>query len=288
MRWLWLSASFTRHVRGSGPPAAQAHPLFTFYLLFFISIICGRWFAIRITFDLHLHSCLSPCGSGDNTPANLAGMCALAGLDAVALTDHNTVGNCAAFCKAAELYGLVALPGMELTTLEEVHVVCLLPTLEAAEGFGREVYGRLPPFPNDVHIFGPQVLMDAEDGVLGEEGRMLAGATDIGVYQVKELVARYGGVCWPAHIDRPSFSLLSNLGLWDPGLGFAFAEVSRNCPPGFLDRGDLMGLHTVTASDAHYLDQIMDPCQSVELPERSAAALMAWLREPDFGGYERF
>lgn len=242
---------------------------------------------LKLTFDLHLHSCLSPCGSEDNTPANLAGMCALAGLDAVALTDHNTVGNCAAFCKAAELYNLVVLPGMELTTLEEVHVVCLLPDLNAAEEFGREVYGRLPPFPNDVHIFGPQVRMDEGDRVLGEEGRMLAGATDIGVYQVRALVEGYGGVCWPAHIDRPSFSLISNLGLWDPGLGFDFAEVSRACPEDFLDRGDLRGLRTVTASDAHYLDQIMDPCQWVELPERSAAALMDWLREADFGRYGR-
>ncbi|MTQ97003.1 PHP domain-containing protein [Pseudoflavonifractor sp. BIOML-A6] len=243
---------------------------------------------MKLNFDLHLHSCLSPCGGEDNTPANLAAMCALAGLDAVALTDHNAVGNCAAFCEAAGDNGLVALPGMELTTLEEVHVVCLLPDLDAAAAFGDEVYARLPPFPNDVHIFGPQVLMDAGDRVLGEEPRMLAGAANIGVYEVKALVERYGGVCWPAHIDRPSFSLLSNLGLWDPGLGFGFAEVSRACPADFLNRDDLRGLHTVTASDAHYLDQIMDPCQSVDLPSRSAAALLAWLRCPDFRLYSRF
>ena len=81
------------------------------------------------SFDFHLHSCLSPCGSEDMTPSNLAGMCALAGYDIVALTDHNTVGNCAAFCQAADRYGLLALPGMELTCREEVHVVCLFPDL---------------------------------------------------------------------------------------------------------------------------------------------------------------
>lgn len=240
---------------------------------------------MRVTFDLHLHSCLSPCGSADNTPANLAAMCALAGLDTVALTDHNTVGNCAPFLAAAEQNGLTALPGMELTTAEEVHVVCLFPGLAQAAGFGAEVYAHLPPFPNDVRIFGPQVLMDAGDGVLGEEQRMLAGATDLGIYEVPALVERYGGVCWPAHIDRPSFSLLSNLGLWDPGLGFSCAEISRNCPAGFFDRPDLNGVRAFTASDAHYLDQVMDPVQYLELPTRGAGALLDWLRHPDFSKY---
>ena len=101
------------------------------------------------SFDLHLHSCLSPCGSDDNTPANLAGMCALAGLDIVALTDHNTTGNCAAFCAAAERYGLLALPGMELTTLEEAHIICLFPDLACASAFDAIVHHRLPPMVKD-------------------------------------------------------------------------------------------------------------------------------------------
>ena len=168
------------------------------------------------SFDLHLHSCLSPCGSDDNTPANLAGMCALAGLDIVALTDHNTTGNCAAFCAAAERYGLLALPGMELTTLEEAHIICLFPDLACASAFDAIVHHRLPPMVNDPAVFGPQVLMDADDRVLGEETALLAGATSIGVYEVAGLVRSFGGTAFPAHIDRPSFSVLSNLGLWDP------------------------------------------------------------------------
>lgn len=243
---------------------------------------------MKLTFDFHLHSCLSPCGSEENTPANLAAMCALAGLDAVALTDHNTVGNCAAFCQAAEGHGLLALPGMELTTAEEVHVICLFPGLDAAAAFGRVVYDRLPPFPNDIRVFGPQVLMDAEDNILGQEERMLAGATDIGVYDAAALAASFGGAAYPAHIDRASFSLISNLGLWDDGLGFHLAEVSRRCPPDFLSRPDLMGLNTVTASDAHYLDQIMDPHQTLDLPQRSTAAFFDWLRAPDFGLYRPY
>ena len=97
---------------------------------------------MKLSFDLHMHSCLSPCGGDDNTPANLAGMCALAGLQVVALTDHNTSGNCAAFCSAAKAYGLLALPGMELTTREEAHVVCLFPDIDKALAFSQYVRSK--------------------------------------------------------------------------------------------------------------------------------------------------
>lgn len=237
---------------------------------------------IKLTFDFHLHSCLSPCGDADNTPANVAGMCALAGIEAVALTDHNTVGNCAAFLRAAEQNGLIALPGMELTTMEEVHVVCLFPDMDGAKAFGDLVYGQLPPFPNDVRIFGPQVLMDEHDNVLGEEERMLAGAATIGIYDVAALAARFGGFAYPAHIDRSSFSVISNLGLWDPGLGFSLAELSRKCQEGFLNRPDLLGLPTLTASDAHYLEQIADADQTLEVDAPTPRAILEALRGADF------
>ena len=109
------------------------------------------------------------------TPATIAGMCKLSGLDAAALTDHNTCGNCAAFCQAAEAYGLLALPGMELCTREEVHIVCVFPDLERAGAFQEEVYRSLGEARNDPAIFGRQLYLDADDRVLGEEPRLLAG-----------------------------------------------------------------------------------------------------------------
>lgn len=213
------------------------------------------------------------------TPATIAGMGKLAGLDLMALTDHNSCGNCRAFCEAAEAYGLVGVPGMELCTLEEVHVVCLFPDIDRAEAFGALVRGRLGETPNDPDIFGPQILMDREDRVVGEEPRMLAGASGIGVYEAAGLAAEFGGVAYPAHIDRPSFSLLSNLGLWDWSLGFALAELSRSCPPGFgAGRADLVGVPFITGCDAHYLDQIDGGGQTMELPACTAAAAVDWLR----------
>lgn len=181
------------------------------------------------SFDFHIHSCLSPCGDADMTPANIAAMCALAGQNVVALTDHNTVGNCAAFCGAAQRHGLIALPGMELTCMEEVHVICLFPTVEQAQQFGSVIYTHLPDIPNRPEFFGHQLYMDEADTVLGEEPRMLAGTTDLSIYDVPPLVAQFEGICYPAHIDRPSFSLLSNLGLWDSSMGFSCAELSLGC-----------------------------------------------------------
>ena len=233
---------------------------------------------LKFYYDLHLHSCLSPCGSEDMTPADLAAMCALAGLDIVALTDHNTCGNCAAFCRAARERGLLALAGMELCTQEEIHVVCLFPDPERAEAFSAHVAEHLPPFPNDPEIFGRQIYMDAGDTVLGEERRLLAAGTDILLEEVPALVSSYGGFAFPAHIDRPSFSLLGVLGLWDPSLDFPLAELSHRCPPGFADRSDLAGLRFLTNSDAHYLDQVWDAEHAMELPERTPEAVMAWLR----------
>lgn len=232
----------------------------------------------QYAFDLHLHSCLSPCGGEDNTPANLAGMCALAGIEVAALTDHNTCGNCAAFCRAAEHYGLLALPGMELTTAEEAHVVCLFPGLEEADAFSALVREKLPPMENNPAVFGPQLYMDEEERVLGEETAFLAGASSIGIYDTAALAASFGGVAFPAHIDRPSFSLLGVLGVWDPDLNFPLAELSHHCPPDFTRRRDLAGLRFITSSDAHYLDQVYTPRHTMDLPEPTPEAVLHWLR----------
>lgn len=228
-------------------------------------------------FDFHLHSCLSPCGADDMTPGDLAAMCALAGLEAVALTDHNTTANCAAFCRAARRHGLLALPGMELTCAEEVHVICLFPELEAADAFGALVRQHLPPLKNDPEFFGRQLIVDENDILLGEETSLLAGATDIGVYEVSALVRAHGGLAYPAHIDRDAFSLLSNLGLWDPDMGFPLAEVTPRCPPELFLRPDLKNVRHITGCDAHALDQIPDAHQYMALEELTPSQALKWL-----------
>lgn len=234
---------------------------------------------MKLSFDLHLHSCLSPCGDEDMTPANLAAMCALAGLDVVALTDHNSTGNCAAFMEAAQRHGLLVIPGMELCTREEVHVVCLFKELKRAHLFSEHVKTLLPPIKNNRKVFGAQILMDSEDNVLGEECALLAGAADISLYDVTELVASFDGLAYPAHIDRQANSLLSQLGIWDPELKFPLVEVSLNCPADLFERRDLKGLRHISACDAHYLHQIPDAYQYMEIPEKTPEAVLNWLAQ---------
>jgi len=235
---------------------------------------------MNLYYDFHLHSCLSPCGSDDMTPANVAAMCALAGLNVVALTDHNSTGNCAAFSQACARHGLLALPGMELTTAEEIHVLCLFPDLDAAAAFGALVYERLPAINNDRRIFGTQRYMDSGDNVLAEEPRLLVTATGIGVYDIVALVVSYGGVAWPAHIDRPAFSLLSNLGLWDKKLGFSLAESDQSWHAAdyFSRHPDLLGVPMISGSDAHRLEQIRQASHIMNVERATPGAVLDWLR----------
>ncbi len=231
-------------------------------------------------FDLHIHSCLSPCAENGSTPAMMAGMFALSGYEIIALTDHNSCGNCRAFLEACDHYGILGIPGMELNTAEDVHAVCLFETLESAEAFSAYVYERLPDIKNRKDIFGDQLYADAEGNTVKEEERLLITATSIGIYEAAALAEGFGGICYPAHIDRDAYSLLGNLGLWDPAMGFKLAEISMDCPEGFTEsRPDTKGLRTVRGTDAHRIEQIPEkPGQFMRLPERSARAVLEWLR----------
>lgn len=234
---------------------------------------------MNYSFDLHIHSCLSPYGGDAMTPKNIADMCALAGYDIVALTDYNSCGNSAAFQKAAEAKGLLAVPGMELCVREDAHVLCLFPDLDRALAFSDCIRGKLADFENNPDIFGSQVLMDENDQVLGQDTAFLVGSADVGAHEIVALVEQYGGVAIPSHLDSDSYSLLSNLGLWDDGMGFKVAEVSMDCPDSFCDRPDLSGLRFIRGCNAHTIDQIPNQYQTMDLPERTAQAVIDWLKK---------
>lgn len=227
---------------------------------------------MKLKYDLHLHSCLSPCGDRDMTPANIAGMAKLAGLSVVALADHNTTRNCSAFLKCTEKYNILGIPAMELNTKEEVHILCLLPTLEAAGDFDVFVYHKLPDIKNRVDFFGQQLVVNEEDFVVKEEQRLLTTATDVSIYEVCDLLERYGGVAVPAHIDRSSNSVLSNLGFISKEMGFSTVEVTRRADLFALaaDHSALRGIPYITNSDAHYLHDIPDAEFSLDASEATA------------------
>ena len=231
---------------------------------------------MRLSYDLHLHSCLSPCGDEDMTPGNLAGMAAVKGLDVIAVTDHNSCRNCGSAMAIGEQYGVLVIPGMELTTMEEIHVVCLFPDLEHALEFDRYVYEKLQKIPNKAEIFGHQYRRDEDDRITGEEEYLLINATDISFEEVYDLVAGYGGVMIPAHIDKNANSLLANLGYIPPDSQFACAEVKNlEKLPELLEKFPyLKGCCIITDSDAHYLEHMNEPVNWLEAEEKTAEAVL--------------
>ncbi|MGN0597654.1 MAG: PHP domain-containing protein [Ruminiclostridium sp.] len=228
------------------------------------------------SYDLHIHSCLSPCGDDDSTPANIAALADLLGLDIVALTDHNTCKNCPAFFEAARNYSFLPIAGMELTTEEEIHVVCLFPTLEKALAFDEFVHEKIMPIPNKPEIFGNQLIMNSDDTVCGTEEICLINATSIDLYSLIGLVKKYGGICFPAHIDRSSFSLLSSLGFIPEDLGIETVEIRYKEAVDNLKNQHpyLQNCKIVHDSDAHTLENISLPENFLTLEEKTVPAVL--------------
>lgn len=236
---------------------------------------------VNLFYDLHIHSCLSPCGSDDMTPCNIAAMAAIKGLDVIAVTDHNSCKNCPAVLSAAAEYGLLAIPGMELTTSEEVHAVCLFEDLDRAMEFDAYVYERLLPVKNREDIFGKQELYDCEDRVCGQVENLLISSTDISFDKLWELTRSYGGVMFPAHIDKQSNSLIFNLGFVPPDSEFATAELKDLSKLHAIKKGNpyLERCRIISNSDAHYLEDIKEPYLTISVEERGAHAVIEALRE---------
>lgn len=222
---------------------------------------------MKAYYDLHLHSCLSPCADNDMTPNNIAGMAKLCGLDLVALTDHNTAKNCPAFFEAAKRYGILPIAGMELTTSEDIHVVCLFETLDAALQFDSDLQAHRLLIPNRTDIFGDQLILDGEDNVIGTEPHFLSNATDISIEDVPARMAPYGGICYPAHIDRQANGVVSVLGTFPETPRFTCAELNRReTIAQYRETFPILKEKTIiVSSDAHYLTAMRDKENCFEL-----------------------
>ncbi len=233
----------------------------------------------ELYYDLHIHSCLSPCGDDDMTPSNIVGMSVIKGLDVIAVTDHNSCKNCPAVLAAAEEYGILAIPGMEINTSEEVHAVCLFEELKAALEFDAYVYEKLIPFPNKEEIFGKQQIYDAADQVCGIVPNLLINATSISFEGLWELVRGYGGVMFPAHVDKTANSLIANLGFVPPDSRFVTAEVKDLGKLHKLKKENpyLEGCRIISNSDAHYLEHIHEPELTLTVEEKSVKAVIGAL-----------
>ena len=214
----------------------------------------------RYYYDLHIHSCLSPCADNDMTPNNIAGMSAIKGLNIVALTDHNSCRNCPAFFEAAKRQGIIPVAGMELTTAEDIHIVCLFEELERAMAFSAEIEKHIMPIKNRPEIFGDQIVCDSEDEPIDIEETLLISATDLWIGDAIELAKSFGAHVHPAHIDRDSNGIVAILGDVPIEYGFSFVEFNdgENTDKYFTSYPSLEGRGVIVSSDAHHLWDISE------------------------------
>ncbi|GHU46111.1 histidinol-phosphatase [Clostridia bacterium] len=232
-----------------------------------------------LKYDLHIHSCLSPCAEDEMTPANIAAYAALLELDVVAVTDHNSCKNCPAFFAMAEEYGIVPIAGMELCTSEEIHVLCLFSELDGAMRFGEYVDEAMYKLPNLPERYGRQVIMNEADEEAGEEDNYLLAATSVDLYGLSETVKFYGGVVVPAHIERAAFSLISTLGFVPDDCGFGTVEIrARGAADNLKKQHEYLNYCGILFdSDAHMLENIGSGEGVMEVSERTASAVIDYL-----------
>ncbi len=208
--------------------------------------------------DLHLHTVLSPCAEVEMIPPLIVAQAKQLGLGGIAITDHNSAENAQAVIEASRGTELVVLPGMEVQTREEVHLICLFDTVEQDLAWQETVYAHLPRLSNRPDTFGAQFVVDSEGEFVRENDRLLLASVDLSVEDVTSAVRSLDGLCIPAHVDRPSYSLIANLGFVPPDLNFEALEISRLLGPETArERFPQLQHYTlIVSSDAHRLAEM--------------------------------
>lgn len=230
--------------------------------------------------DLHIHTCLSPCASLDLSPRKIVERAKEEHLDLIAITDHNSAKNVRAVMQVGEKSGLKVIPGMEVQTREEIHLLALFPEGGSITLWDEEVYRHLPEVKNDPEVFGDQPIVDPEGDILQFEERLLINSLDLSLEEVKRRVEGYGGLIIPSHFDKGSYSLISQLGFVPPNLEVEALEMSRRTE--FGEHGLLgassPGIPRIVSSDAHFLEDIGSAYTLLLLAEPSLQEVRLALR----------
>ena len=207
--------------------------------------------------DLHIHSVLSPCASLVMTPANILRKANKVGLDIISITDHNSAKNVEVTIKLAEKYDITVIPGMEVESSEEIHLLCFFPELKKLLKWQKIVYKNLPDLENDEEYFGYQLITDRNDKYKDREKRMLATAVNLSISQIVNKVENLRGIVIPSHIDK-SYGIIKNLGFIPEDLNFNVLEISKNTDITALKKRNpyLKNYKLIKNSDSHYLDNI--------------------------------
>ena len=222
---------------------------------------------------MHIHSVLSPCGDIEMSPCAIVARAKERGMDIIGLTDHNSTRNADVTRRVGEQLGLHVLMGAEVTTKEEVHCLCFMPTTEKLIEFQAFLDSRVIFYPNDVDKFGYQLVVDEEENVLDQVPHLLINALDLPILELQQKVYAMGGIFIPAHIDRPSYSLSSQLGFVPDKLKVHAMELSWHCKANgykFLDDCPWFSdFNFIQSSDAHYVEDIGKIHSVLEMPSFS-------------------
>ena len=207
--------------------------------------------------DLHIHSCLSPCAEWEMSPRRIVSESSRIGLDIIAVCDHNSAENAAPAMKIGRKHGITVLPGLEICSREEVHMLAIFPELESAAAMQEFVY-RFLPGENQPDLFGFQVIANEKDEVIAENPRLLIGATTLGLQEISEKTHEFGGLSIAAHIDRPAFGLIGQLGFIPDNIQLDALEVSYRIELNSVVSSipQAKGYACITSSDAHRLSDI--------------------------------
>lgn len=229
---------------------------------------------MNYAYDLHIHSCLSPCGSEDMTPNNIVNMAYVKGLDIISVTDHNACNHARIIEALASKLEILAIPGMEVQTREEVHMLCYFSSVERLELFDEALRPLKSAIPNNVKVFGSQCILDINDHIVGEVSNALIMSINISVEELIEMVGRFDGVVVPAHVNKSANSILANLGFIPPVLPIKSIEVHKGSP---INERFIGGYLRIYNSDAHYLESIQEPINHMDLPSKTIMAVLNFL-----------
>lgn len=227
---------------------------------------------MRIKYDLHIHSALSPCADDNMTPSNIVGFAKLQGLDAVAIADHNAIANVKVAMDVGDAFDVVVVPAMELQTAEDIHILCLFEKFEDLQSFYNSIH--FADIQNRAEIFGEQLILDEDDNILGQEQRMLLVASGVSVEEVVSLAKQHNGIAVAAHIDREENGMVAILGTVTED--FSVVEISATATKQI--QCYTTGRKVITNSDAHTLEDIGVACGQLEVTERSAKGILQALR----------
>ncbi len=238
---------------------------------------------MKLYYDLHIHTSLSPCGDNDMSPMNIVNMSVIKGLDVIAITDHNSVKNCLAALETAKGHNILVIPGMEIQTKEEVHLLCLFRNIEAAWEFEEIIAPLIPNIPNKPDFFGEQIIYDASGNIVGKEERLLVSSVNMNIDSVFSKVSSLNGVVIPAHIDKRSYSIISNLGFLPFNLDITTIELSKNTNiEEYISKNKYLEKYNIIVnSDAHYLGDISEPVNYLDVKTKDIDGVFEALKNID-------